>query len=72
VTKPLQSVRALLASDHTVVFDGSGSFVYNKTTGEVNNLVDDNINFMMKQWIIPPEQVEEALAYSQGFTRQAP
>ena len=83
-THSLQSVRALLKSRHAVIFDEDGRFVFNKITGELNHITDDGVNYKMRQWIIPPEQVEAALQASQelrsssggehqgGFGRQEP
>ena len=65
VTHSLQSVGALLKSRHAVIFDEDGSFIFNKITGELNHITDDGVNYKMRQWIIPPEQVEAALQASQ-------
>lgn len=73
VTKPLQSVRSMLASKHTVIFDEDKSFVLNKITGELNVMRDDGINYYLDQWIIPKTQVSQAMqivASESGFTRQ--
>jgi hypothetical protein len=67
VTKPLQAVRALVASDHSVVFDKGGSFVFNKVSGEINTITDDGINYLMRQWVIPPDQIEAAIHMAQDF-----
>ena len=53
VLKPLMSVKQLNKTGHTVVFDESASFIYNKNTGEVNLLREDAGNFMMDCWIPP-------------------
>ena len=48
VTKALQSVRALVASGHTVCFglgDGTEHVIVNKATGETNAMRDDGINY---------------------------
>jgi hypothetical protein len=71
VTKPLQSVRALVTADQTVVFDNGGSFVFNKVSGELNAIRDDGTNYLMKQWVIPPDQIQGAMDMSQDFTWQA-
>ena len=77
VTHALQSVRALMKSQHYVAFDDEGSFVVNKLTGEYNKIEDDGVNFLMKQYIVPHDKVGaamEAVAAAQndgGFHRQA-
>jgi hypothetical protein len=58
VTHALQSVRALLKSKHSVIFDDEGSYIFNKVTGEYNQILDDGINYLMQQWIVPPDQVQ--------------
>jgi hypothetical protein len=73
VTKPLQSVRHLCRNHHTVVFDESGSYIHNKSTGEVNWIVDDGVNYTMEVWIVPPGQLQAVAAEANaqpGFTRQ--
>ena len=70
VSSSLLSVRAMCKNDHIVVFDGDGSYAYNKHTGECNWFHDDGVNYTMKQLIIPPDKVEEVLEAS-GFPRQA-
>jgi len=81
VSKPLQSVRHLVRTGHAVIFDDQGSYICNKTTGELNAIVDDGINYSMPLWVVPPaciralrEQAAEAAAAEAvwpGFTRQA-
>ncbi len=70
----LKSVRHLVRSGHMVVFDGEGSFICNKSTGEFNAINDDGINYNMDVWIVPPSQlqavrqhVEAAEASQAGF-----
>ena len=58
VAKPLGSVDRICKAGHTVVFDADGSYIVNKTTGEVNWLREDIGNFTMDVWIPPPSQVE--------------
>ena len=57
-------------SNHAVVFDEEGSYAFNKKTGECNWFHDDGVNYIMKQWIIPPDKIGEVMAAS-GFTRRA-
>ena len=72
VTKPLEAVRANLKSGHAVIFNddgsgnGTGSFLVNKTTGEINAIHDDGSNFVMRRWIIPAQEVPEILKNMQG------
>ena len=72
VTKPLEAVRANLKSGHAVIFNddgsgnGTGSFMVNKTTGEINAIHDDGSNFVMRRWIIPAQEVPEILKNMQG------
>ena len=73
VSKPLQSVRHLVKTGHAVVFDDGGSYIWNKSTGETNNIVDDGINYSMKAWIVPPKQIGAAKEFeASGFARPAP
>jgi len=83
VTKSLEAIRANVKAGHTVVFDddgtgrGVGSFMVNKTTGEVNVIHDDGSNYVMRRWIIPKNEVPQIVAaiHDQGnpagFPRQA-
>jgi len=72
VSKPLQSVRAMMQSNHQVIFDDEGSYSINKQTGEINKIEDDGINFKMIQWIIPQNEVGAVMAMTEesSFTRQ--
>ena len=72
VTKPLEAVRANLKSGHAVIFNddgsgnGTGSFMVNKSTGEINAIHDDGSNFVMRRWIIPAQEVPEIVKHMQG------
>ena len=59
VSKALQSVRALVKAGHVVIFgdgeQGECHYVYNKFTGETNEVTDDGINYLMGMYIIPPD-----------------
>ena len=72
VSKPLQSVRAMMQSNHQVIFDDEGSYSINKQTGEINKIEDDGINFKMIQWIIPQNEVGAVMAMTEesSFIRQ--
>ena len=67
VSKALQSVRALVKAGHVVIFgdgdEGQCHYVYNKFTGETNEVTDDGINYLMGMYIIPPDDA--------GFGRPA-
>ena len=69
VSKPLQSVRHLHKSGHVVVLDGTDSFMVNKFSGEINEIVDDGINYLMNMWIVPKNELN---AVAQHFQWQAP
>ena len=69
VTSNLQSVRAMLKSHHAVVFDEDGSYAVNKITGEVNYITDDGSTYVMRHWIIPPDQIDHEMEAA-GFRRQ--
>ena len=61
VTKSLQAVRALVATNHAVCFglgEGDEHLIINKQTGEVNKMRDDGINYLQDLIIVPPEQVD--------------
>ncbi len=61
--KPLHAVRALLASSHAVCFglgeNGQDHLIINKTSGEINRMRDDGINYLQDLLIIPPDRIEE-------------
>ena len=57
VSKALGSVKRMCASNHRVVFDEDGSYVENKVTGEINWLREENGNYMLDVWIVPPDEM---------------
>ncbi len=61
--KPLQAVRALLASSHAVCFGlgeaGDQNLIINKDTGEINEMRDDGINYIQDVLVIPADKIEE-------------
>ena len=59
VSKPLGSVKRMCANSHRVVFDDDGSYIQNKLTGEINWLREDNGNYMLDVWIVPPNELQE-------------
>ena len=50
VNKGLLSVSRVIHNGSRVVFDSDGSYIEDKTNGEVINLVERNGMFMMKLW----------------------
>ena len=50
---------------HAVIFDSEGSYIVNKSTGEINWLREDNGNYILDVWIPPPEALQD-----QGFAWQ--
>ena len=58
VSKPLGSVKRICAAGHRVVFDEDGSYIENKTTGDVNMLREDKGNHMLDMWAVPPRTTE--------------
>ena len=67
VSKPLASVKRICQAGHIAVFDEQGSFIVNKSTGEINWLRDDDGNYMLDAWIPPPGYFGEDC--KQGFGR---
>ena len=57
VSRPLASVKRICEAGHVVVFDEDGSFIYNKTTGELNQLREESGNYMFDVWVPPKEAV---------------
>ena len=53
VSRPLASVTRICEAGHVVVFDEDGSFIFNKMTGEINQLREESGNFMFDVWIPP-------------------
>ncbi len=66
LAKPLGSVSRICQAGHVVVFDEDGSFIMNKTTGEINWLREDDGNYMLGVWIPPATALNE----DQGFAWQ--
>ena len=53
VSKPLASVKRICEAGHTVVCDETGSFMFDKATGEVNYFREEAGNYMLDVWIPP-------------------
>ena len=68
VIKPLEAVRANVKANHAVIFDddgtgrGLGSYMINKTTGEMNIIRDNGSDYIMRRWIIPEPEVPSAMS----------
>ena len=65
MTKSLQAVRALVASQHAVCFGlgaGDEHLIINKVTGEINAMRDDGVNYFQDLIIVPPEQLATVAA----------
>jgi len=74
VSHNLNSVRQEMKANKTVVFDSEGCFTFDKGTGETVPIDDDGVNFTVDEWVIPPDQLAEALQVcnDSGFPRPAP
>ena len=56
----MASVKRICEAGHTVVFDQTGSFMYNKRTGEVNYFREDSGNYIMDVWVPPADETDFA------------
>ena len=63
VDKPLNAVCDMVRCNHTVVFDGEGSFIRDKSTGQINWLREDNGNYMLDVWALPPAAIDSYNAH---------
>ena len=59
VSKPLASVKRICMAGHTVVFDEQGSYIINKSTGEVNSLREEQGNYMLDIYVPPSEWIRQ-------------
>ena len=57
VSRPLASVKRICEAGHVVVFDEDGSFIFNKITGETNQLREESGNYMFDVWVPPKNAV---------------
>ena len=57
VSRPLGSVMRICKSGHTVVFDETGSYIYNKTSGEVNWMREEHGNYILDLWVMPNSEM---------------
>ena len=67
VDRALGSVKRMCSSGHRVVFDDDGSYVLNKSTGEINWLREEHGNYMLDTWIMPRAPYEAMLSET-GFS----
>ena len=51
VNRGLLCVRKITRSGNRVVFDNDGSYIENKTTGEVTRLKDDGEMYELTMWV---------------------
>ena len=51
VSRPLASVKRICEAGHFVVFDDEGSYIYNKSTGEINILREESGNYLFDVWV---------------------
>ena len=51
VRRPLMSVSKLVKAGNTVVFDPTGSYIYDGYTGDLMNLQEDNGMYLLKTWV---------------------
>ena len=65
VSRPLASVKRICETGHVLVFDEDGSFIFNKMTGEINQLREESGNYMSDVWI-PPKRT--TTSFSQAVT----
>ena len=76
VTKPLQSVRALLKNRHAVFFGlgeyGDQHMIINKDTGEIKYLEDDGVNYIQSLMVIPPDKIDQVQAKMQEMRNELP
>ena len=59
VTRPLASVKKICKAGHMIIFDDEGSYIYNKSTGEINMLREEEGNYMLDVWV-PPKDMKPA------------
>ena len=65
VTKALQSVRALVSSQHTVCFglgDGNEHVIITMITEEINHMRDDGVTYLQELMMVPHEHIERVAA----------
>ena len=55
VTKPLLSVREMVAAGHRVVFDSMGSYAENKMSGKRQYFKDKQGSYVLEMWMYDTE-----------------
>ena len=68
VNKPLLSVSKLIDSDKRVVFDRSGSYTYDKVTGDIVRIKRERGVFVLEGFAEQPPDSKPVKA-SEGFVR---
>ena len=73
VSNHLTSVRQEMKGNKIVIFDEEGCFSFNKLTGEVVPIEDNGMNFIMEEWVVPPNELSDVLKmiHDPSFQRQA-
>ena len=70
VETTLNALCDMVRCKHTVVFDDEGSFIRDKATGEINWLREENGNYMLDVWVLPPGAMDNFKA-SQGINNNS-
>ena len=61
VSNHLTSVRQEMKGNKMVVFDDEGCYTFNKLSGEVVPIEDNGMNFIMEEWVVPPNELSDVL-----------
>ena len=61
VTRPFASVKKICKAGHMVIFEDEGSYIYNKASGGINMLREDDGNYMLDVWA-PPKNMKPSEA----------
>ncbi len=73
--KPLQAVRALVASRHAVCFglgeNDNEHLIINKIYGKVNRMRDDGINYLQDMLVVPQNRIEQVQQHLWSIQQRA-
>ena len=61
VSNHLTSVRQDMKGNKIVIFDEDGCYSFNKLTGEVVPIEDNGMNFIIEEYVVPPNEISEVL-----------
>ena len=61
VSNHLTSVRQEMKGNKMVVFDDEGCYTFNKLSSEVVPIEDNGMNFIMEEWVVPPNELSDVL-----------